>query len=398
MGIEVVAFRPEHGEAVFQLRVRTFSSATGIEFDPTESYIPDERRVVALDDGRLVGHAGAWPFQQTFGGRPVASGGVGAVIVEGTHRGQGIAGRLLAALLDRMRDQGDVISTLYPATVGPYRRWGWEVAGVRVPRTIPTRALTALPAPDRPATIRPARPDELDTLMALHRRVVATETGGATGEPWLRRILVPDEDDGDELHVAERDGEVVGFLMHSRSAPSGQDHSSFDFQVQQLVAADRDAELALWRFVGSAWSVGGLTRFISQPADPLLHDLPEIDVRNVPHVEHWMTRILDAPGAIAARGYPPGLDVTVELDLADDRVAANHGRFVLEVAGGAGRLTAGGAGRVAIDVRHLAPLYTGYTPAPVLARRGALRGATAADVEALQWAFAGPTPWLRDYF
>jgi predicted acetyltransferase len=398
MGIEVVPFRPEHGEAVFQLRVRTFSSASGLEFDPSEPYIPDDRRVVALDGDRLLGHAGAWPFRQTFGGRPVACGGVGAVIVEATHRGQGIAGRLLAAAIARMRELGDVISTLYPATVAPYRRWGWEVAGVRVPRTVATRALTGLPAPDRPTTIRPSRPDELDTLMDLHRRVVATEAGGATGEAWLRRILVPDDDDGDELHVAERDGEVVGFLMHSRSSPSGQDHSAFDFQVQQLVAADRDAELALWRFVGSAWSVGGVTRFISQPADPLLHDLPEIDVRDVPHPEHWMTRILDAPGAIAARGYPPGLEVTVELDLADDRIATNHGRFVLEVAGGEGRLTPGGAGRVVIDVRRLAPLYTGYAPAPVLARRGAMRGATAADVEALQWAFAGPTPWLRDYF
>lgn len=111
-----------------------------------------------------------------------------------------------------------------------------------------------------------------------------------------------------------------------------------------------------------------------------------------------MTRLVDAPGAVAARGFPPGLEVTVPIRIHDRRLPANDGAFVLEVQGGRGALTAGGDGRVEVDVHDLAALYTGFTSARVLARRGALAGATDADVDALAWAFDGPIPWMREYF
>ena len=82
---------------------------------------------------------------------------------------------------------------------------------------------------------------------------------------------------------------------------------------------------------------------------------------------HWMTRIVDAAGAIAARGYPPGARAEVHLQLADRVAPWNDGRFVLRIEGGEAKLTPGGTGDVHLSVNGLASLYTGWATAAVLA-------------------------------
>ncbi len=51
-----------------------------------------------------------------------------------------------------------------------------------------------------------------------------------------------------------------------------------------------------------------------------------------------MLRLIDAPAAIAARGYPPAVSLSVPLDIADRDLPANAGRWTLQVTGGTGRL------------------------------------------------------------
>lgn len=397
MGLEIAPLRPEEYEAAYQLRVRSFTPEQEGSFDPTAPYIPDDRRVGARVDGRLVGQLGVWPFAQAFGGREVPMGGVAGVTITADQRGRGVASRLMAAGLDLMREHGDVVSSLYPATVAPYRAWGWALAGTHDVRRVDTRALTTVPAPAGDVATRPATPSDLPACRALARQVARTEPGGLVApDRWYERRLMsgPLGTDGDGLDVATRDGEVVGFASWDREDRGGM---GWHLDVGMVMGIDADAERALWRQLGSWWTVAPTLGVVSWPTDPLVVDLPELDT-SIGMQEYWMTRLVDVAGAIAARGYPPGLDVTVPLHVRDGRVPANDGAFVLEVRDGVGALTAGGSGRIAVDVHDLAALYTGFSPAAVLDRRGVLAGATAADVEALGWAFGGPTPWMREYF
>jgi predicted acetyltransferase len=398
MPTEIRELADDDARAVFDLRVRTFSDAAGAAFDPDEVYIPTSRRLVAVDGDGVVGHLGRWAFTQAFGGRRVPMDGIAAVIAAPTHRGRGVASRLLDRALNDMHAAEVPIATLYPAAVAPYRRKGWQIAGVRVRRTVPTRSLHGLPAPTRPARLRAYVPDDLPALTALHDHVTASEPGGLgddTGR-WLRRNLAPDPDEADETVVAERDGTPVGLLHLERGDP-GATGGAWTALVHRLIAADRDAELAMWRVVGSSWSVAPVTRFVSRPADPLLLDLAEEDVTDV-DTHHWMTRLVDLPAAIAARGWPDGVTLQLPLEVSDPVVAANAGHWMLEVDGGQGALRPGGDGRVAVGIGALATLYTGFLTPGTAAGRGELTGATPAEVEALGWALAGPTPFLRDYF
>src|SRR6202046_2622291 len=57
----------------------------------------------------------------------------------------------------------------------------------------------------------------------------------------------------------------------------------------------------------------------------------------------WMLRGVAAPAAIAARGFAPGVSVSVPLAVHDQARPANAGRWRLTVADGKGALVSDGA-------------------------------------------------------
>jgi len=123
-----------------------------------------------------------------------------------------------------------------------------------------------------------------------------------------------------------------------------------------------------------------------------------------------MLRLLDAPAAIAARGFPAA-DLAVPLQITDDLLAANSGRWELTVRAGVGRLSryrtepgaspavpasSGGQAPLALSARGLAALYAG-TPVATLRRAGLADGGSPAADAALDGAFAA-TPFMLDGF
>jgi hypothetical protein len=140
-------------------------------------------------------------------------------------------------------------------------------------------------------------------------------------------------------------------------------------------------------------------------------------------VDTWMLRVIDAPAAIAARGYPAAVTVSARLDLDDAARPANSGRWVLNVSGGAGSLTrlgdapavsnpatpgptvpspsppgpAGpGPAALSLGARGFAALFAGV-PIATLRLAGLVAGGDAAADDALGSAFRGPA-FTIDHF
>ncbi len=117
-----------------------------------------------------------------------------------------------------------------------------------------------------------------------------------------------------------------------------------------------------------------------------------------------MLRVVDAPAAIAVRGFPVATTLSVPLRIADDARPANSGRWQLSVAGGAGTLDPLGPGdpagtadsAVTLGARGLAALYAG-TPLGTLRQAGLAAGGTAGDDAALDAAFAASS-YMLDAF
>jgi predicted acetyltransferase len=113
----------------------------------------------------------------------------------------------------------------------------------------------------------------------------------------------------------------------------------------------------------------------------------------------WMLRVVDAPAAIAARGFPPAVSLSVPLVIADQTRPSNSGAWELTITGGKGTLTPSAAGDGApftVGARGLAALYGG-TPVRTLRMAGLASGGTPDTDAALDAAFGAPAFMLDDF-
>jgi predicted acetyltransferase len=114
-------------------------------------------------------------------------------------------------------------------------------------------------------------------------------------------------------------------------------------------------------------------------------------------MQTWLLRVVDVAKALEKRGYPSGLQAELHLEVQDDLIAENNGRFILSVSQGQGEVTRGGTGELKLHIRELAPLYTSLFTPYQLQLTGRLEGTETALDKATQL-FAGVSPWMPDFF
>ncbi len=339
-------------------------------------------RLLGVYDGtRLVASATHFVFDQWWLGRAVPMGGVAAVCVAPEERGRGV-GRLLAAgLLTSMI--GLPLSALFPATAPVYRAVGYEHAGSQHLVGLRPEALRTLSAGRVP--VRRAGPGDAAEVTALLRRLNAEARACGPidrGEDFFRGILA---DDDVYTYLADD-----GFLAYSWS--DGDERLT----VSRCVAGSHETARTLWSIVGSSSSIAESVSALVEPADPMLWLLRDRSGEAV-HRESWMLRVLDAPAAVAARGFPAGVSAEVPLVIDDEWLPANSGGWRLTVDGGEGRLERVPERRdaVRLPTRGLGALYAGV-PMATLRRAGVVEGRDGHD-PLLDSVFAA-TPYMLDNF
>lgn len=343
--------------------------------------------------GPLVAVATDRHQQQWFGGRLVPASGVAGVVVEPYARGRGRAREVVTALLHGARERGAAVSTLYPTAPALYRSLGWERCGARTWHRVPVAALAQLRAPDG-VVLRPASADDYRAVRHVYRTLAAQGNGlldregplfAGTGEEFLAAFS--------GVTVATEGDEVVGYCSWSRGQGAEYDRLS----AYDLLSTTAGGTRALLALLGS-WASVITTVLVQLPDEDPAPLLVPVAGGDVHRSEPWMLRIVDAPAAVAARGWPERVRAVVDLSLTDPVLAANSGHYRLVIDGGEARLEPGGSGTVALAVGGLAVLYASAAGPAVLRRAGLLAGGGAAEDAVLAAAFAGPRPALLDHF
>lgn len=392
---EIRAAAPEDFDEIARLRIEAFTPDDGSRRWFRERNDTVDTLVIEAGE-RLVGCAKYLPVGQYFGGGRVPMGAAASVIVETAWRGRGVGPQLMRDLIRVMRGDGLALSMLYASTMRLYRSVGYEVAGEGTNTVVPVAAFRAI---DRgaPEHLRTGTPDDVAAIRACYERVAPGRNG------WLDRSDVWwDRYRGDPLPDAhhllyEVDGRVEGYL-HRRQSPSGPYDA--DFALVELVADDPLVTQTLWASLGAHTMQTSTITIENVPVDELLVVLREQWHEVRPAIsDRTLSRILDLPAAIAARGFPTSVDIAVTLEVLDDVVADNDGDFRLEVSNGSGAVTPASdlTEVVTLDIGALTAIYTGWTSATTLARHGRITGPPDA-LSALDTAFAGPTPFSVDDF
>jgi predicted acetyltransferase len=350
----------------------------------------------AFDGAALVGSARYLDLVQWWHGRPLPMAGVAGVKVAPHEQGRGVGRLLVTVLLEQMAASGYPLSALFPATAPLYRSLGWELAGGRYEATVPARSLRTLRSPDpaiaspgpggNGSVFRPAGPADAAEMIAVLSRLHAAgiDCGPVTFDvPQLTTMLSDDV----YLYLAPD-----GVLCYRWNTAQG------EMLVYCAAAGSAASTRALWSIVSSHGTVVSGVRAVVSPADPVTWLTAEPDV-TLARAEQWMLRLLDAPAAIAGRGFPAAASLSVPLAVADPQLPANSGDWRLEVSGGAAALTPAAPGPAAplrLGARGLAALYAG-TPLATLRRAGLAAGGTPDGDAALDTAFAA-TPYMTDSF
>jgi predicted acetyltransferase len=350
----------------------------------------------AFSGDRPVGTAMFHNMRQWWCGRAVPMAGVASVAVAPEERGRGIGRRLMAALLAEMAPRGYPISALYPATMPLYRSLGWELAGTRETAQIPARSLRPLASPDVPlgagagaVALRRAGPGDAAAVNSIIDRVheAARDCGPITWDEAMVREWLGDP----ELYVYLCDDGLLIYRWH--------DGNDAVF-VESAEAVSGSTVRAFWAHVGSHASIAEKVFVRAGPADPFWWLTRERDA-DVTHRSMWMLRVVDAPAAVAARGFPAGTSLSVPLDIADDARPVNSGRWELTVSEGKGALnprpaTPAAGPPLALGARGLAALYAG-TPVATLRQAGLASGGSPDGDAALDAAF-GAAAYMLDSF
>lgn len=351
----------------------------------------DRDTLRVLRDGQdVVGCFWFVPMGQWFGGRPVPMSGIAAVGVAPDRRGQGIALDLMQRAMRELNEAGVPISSLYPATQTLYRKAGFEQAGSRHHYTLKPGDIRIR---DRDLTAREAVEGDREAVQAVYRKHAAGFDGHLDRGAYVWDRIFEFRNQKASGYVVEEGGEIRGYVYYLTHA---RDQGGFDLQLTDIAALDSCAGRNLWSLLHDYRSMSPEMSWYGGPTSMLLPLLAEQPWKSGQQM-YWMTRIVNVPKALEARGYSRGLAASLSLEIQDAGVPSNHDRFTVEIADGAARVTRGGKGALRMDVRGLAPLFSGLYPPRALRAAGLLEGDDA-EIDKACGVFSHGAPGMPDMF
>ncbi|MGZ4432415.1 MAG: GNAT family N-acetyltransferase [Trebonia sp.] len=382
----------DHGQ-LLDLKTRAFGLSTPPERDrwlaQTRDAIARRAYLAAFDGHRLAAAARFHDLTQWWLGCGVPAAGVASVAVAPEDRGKGVGRALMTALLDQIAVAGYPLSVLYPATVPLYRSLGWEIAGLCYEARLPARSLrTITPGPAGTDALGRATPDDAGAVRAVHSAVhaQARDCGPLTwDEATIRQWL-------------DTEGRFSYLGADGFAAYRWQDGNN-EILVERAIAGSQATMRDIWSLLASSSSIASTVAARVSPAEPFGIMMREAADAVLTSVHPWMLRVVDAPAAVAGRGFPAGLEITVPLRLLDTGRPGNAGDWLLAVSGGKGtfeRSQPAAAAALSLDVRGFAALYAGTT-VPVLRRSGLASGGDPGADALLDAAFAAQ-PFCLDTF
>jgi len=376
--------------------------------DPTEERLerfsknlPIERMHAAWEGGKIVGGAGAFPFEMTVPGGVVPTAGVTVVGTFPTHRRRGVLRSLMRAQLDDVHERGEPAALLWASEDTIYGRFGYGMASLTGRISIPKEYSAFAQPLEREGTLRIVDAGEALTLFPRVWNAVRRQTPGMLGRTrtwWELRLLFEPPGGGEDgpkrFVVLERDGRPEGYAIYRHKPKWEEGVSNSELQVAEAVALDGRPTAELWRYLLDIDWAAQITASLLPVDHPLWWLLATPRRMRLRIGDGLWVRLVDVGAALSARKY--AVDGAVVFDVIDEFCPWNEGRWRL-ADGRAKRTTA--AAQLRCDVRMLGSVYLGGFSFSELVRGGRveeLRRGAAARADAMF--AANRAPWCPEIF
>jgi predicted acetyltransferase len=324
--------------------------------------------------------------------RPVAMLGIAGVAVAPEDRGRGYARRMMQELMREAWSEGWALSGLYASTVTLYRQVGYEQGGSRFMTTIPMALLSGFGRAGEVVAIDDAG---MERVKACYARSTRRSNGGLDRSDYIWSRVRQNRDEifqGFGLVGSDGALDAYVFLKQHRKPDTGRS----DVCLSDAAFVDAAAGRRLLAFLGDFATMGDEVQIFGGAWHPLLMLLPQPRY-TVKLKDYHMLRVVHLERAIAARGYLPGVDAELHLNVRDELLKENAGAWVVRVKDGVGHAQRGGRGSLTLDIRGLSAMFAGFLGGRQLPLVGLGEGderslATAESV------FGGSSPWIIDMY
>lgn len=339
------------------------------------------------------------------GGRQMDTHLITAVTVRATHRRRGLLRRMITEDLKQAAGHGLAMAALTASEATIYGRFGFGAATFTREVEIDVRERFGLRAPAT-GTMELADPASLQELAPqlfnrFHARVPGSIGRQASYALRVSGRWSPDGASEDKaLRTAvhyDGDGRPDGYVSYRFA---GWDTKPYTVKVMDLVAAEPDAYLELWRYLGSLDLVERIQFPLCPEQDPLAWGLTDSRGYEVKSVEDvlWL-RVLDPVTVLQTRPYIHDGTCTLRIS---DPLDICGGVYRLTVEAGRGtveKLAADADADAVVPVDSLGSLFLGGVRARTLAAAGHFSGASAEAVSRLDRLFATDTaPYCITHF
>lgn len=362
--------------------------------DEPELLRPEWTRV-AFHKGRLVASAGGFPFKLRLNGRGALADGVTAVGTSPDFRRRGLVRRLIGDLLQRAHENGQPVAILWASMGAIYQRFGYGLASTQVEYAFDPRF----------AAFQFGAPAEGHARMAEDKDAIAVISGVYRQFIEPRNLLLhrpkalwelPFRRKKPKAHCAIHygpDGDPDGYLLYAvseREGPGSDADLDQQLAIRDLVWLNMNGYRGLWEFVRAHDLVGKVTTHLAAEDDPAPSVLLEPRVLQRRTSDGLWLRVVDAAGALAARGYDCPGETTLRI-AEDAECPWNVGVHSLATDGTQAEVRpapSGARAEITITPHGLASLLAGHAPLSHLTRVGRAAVADAARLPALDGLFA----------
>ena len=371
-----------------------------VEIERERSIAEPDRNFAAFAGPDIVGTAGAFTMPITIPGGELVTGYLTLVGVLPTHRRRGIAAELMRAMLDDARERGELLSVLYASEGGIYGRYGYGLGTIGLTIRIETARSAFVLGYASSGQIRLAeRERATKEILAVHEATRPELPGMVHLDERRLAYVVGHEHGADKerpTFFALREGPlgVDGYAIYKVAHDWPENTPNTALHVRDLVAANPGAYADLWRFVLDVDLVTYVEASNRPSDEPLLYLLREPRRLRARISDNLLVRLVDIPGALAARRYAAAGRLVLEV--ADQFCAWNGGRYVLEAAedGGAVVEPSSQPAEIACTASDLGATYLGGTTFRELHRAGRVdervEGSLARADAMFGW---DPAPW-----
>ena len=366
--LEMRTVAPDEFVEWCRVEARAYGNRLNADPEILRPHFDLDRSIAVFDQGNIVGGAHSHRIEMSIPGATAVTAGVANIAVQPTHRRRGVMTRMMHHQIKDIYERGEPLAALFSSESIIYGRFGYGVGSLREQWMI-ERQYNGYARPfESPGRIYFVDPvDITKEFPEVFRRSTKDRPGVFQRAPhqWDRDSQAPELRQGGPgglFYAAYEDGgRVDGYVAYRTSGTT--------LVVNELMAATKEANTALWRFCFDTDLIScteALRRPVDDPLPWMLADPRRLQRSTRDGL--WV-RIIDVSASLKLRRYMQSDRLVLEVQ--DELCSWNEGRFELEGSSeGATCRASSSSPDLVLGVSNLASAYMGAVSFSTLSQAG----------------------------